>query len=182
MKFNFGKNNRGWQESSSYYNLYHNLPATLQHPRTYRGTVVFFLVFIAGAISLFTYDFVSGLKDTGAEANADYHIGVIVSPVFALLLAAAGFFIIRNEIKNRKQWKTYEGDFIKSEGRIIGRWGESTAQVDNIGGYDYYIAIQYDERWKVKAPVSQRRFDRLKINDRVKIRYVRTRSDVCELL
>ncbi len=182
MKLNFGKSNKAYQQSAHYYNLYHDLPATRHHPRKHRGILIFFLVFVAGVIALFIYAFLSGLTDVRAEKNSDYYIGMTMTLLFATLLGAVEVFIVRKEIKNRKKWKAYEGDFIKSEGIVIGKWGESTAQVDNIGGYDYFIAIQYDEQRKVKAPVSLRRFDKLKINDKVKLRYVRTRSDVCELL
>lgn len=182
-KRSFGKDNPAYQESLKYYNLYHHLPCTTHlSGKIFEGGTILILLLILGAITLFFYAFIQGLLDTSGNKTSDYKIGMTLIPCFAAILFAVGFFLIRFKIRQRKKWKTFENAIVKGEGIIIGKWWESTAQVDNIGGMDYFIAIQYKDARKVKAPVSSRDYYKLKINDKVKLRFVSFQPELCELL
>lgn len=183
IKRSFGKNNPAYQKSLKYYDLYHHLPCTTQlSGKLFNVGTILILLFILGANALFFYAFIQGLLDTSENKTSDYRIGMTMVPCFAAMFIAVGFFIIRFKIRQRKKWKTFANAIVNGEGIIIGKWWESTAQVDNIGGMDYFIAIEYKGARKVKAPVSSGDYYKLRINDKVKLRFVSFQPELCELL
>jgi len=182
LRQRLGKGNPAWQQSAYYYDLYHHLPIALTDPRTFRGVVIFFLSFIVGAIVLFVYSLVSVLTSSSVDKNADYFTVLIAFPVFIILLALAFFFIVRYNLKQRRKWKSYENDWVRTNGEVIGKWWENSVGVDSAGGTDYYIAIQYNKYFKLKSPVTLKSFYKTKIGDPVMVRYVNIKPEVCEVL
>ena len=180
-KFILGKNNPVYQQELKYYNLYHNLPLTIDSPRQFIRFIIFALLIILGAFTIFAYALINGLVEVPKEKNSDYIVGMTICIISVIILPVIGFFLIRAGIRKKKKWKSYKNAFEICEGTIIGKWTESAPTETSTSLY-YCIALQYDGYRKVQTKVSIQEYYKLKLNAKVKLRFVRFQPEICELI
>lgn len=148
-----------------------------------RPAVLFILLFCFACLSLCSYALISFFTEYRISTmNSDTKIGLITVAILIPVFMLAIYSVIKNELKLYKRWKSFENAWVKTEGMVIGKWRENTFQVDNLGGLDYYIAVQYNGNKKVKSQVTSGIFYKIKVGGKIKLRFVRFKSEVCEII